>query len=175
MNERIDQLRALIRDVPDFPKPGILFRDITPMLGDGAGFSAAIDAMEQIVRPLKPDVLLPIESRGFLFAAPLANRLGIGLSPVRKPGKLPAATHKAEYALEYGSGVLELHVDGVRAGQRVVIVDDLIATGGTAKAAAELARRSGAEVVGAAFFIELSFLDGRALLGDVPCVAVLNY
>lgn len=175
MNARIDLLRALIRDVPDFPKPGILFRDITPVLADGAGFLSAIDAMEELVRPLKPDVLLPIESRGFLFAAPLANRLGIGLSPVRKPGKLPSQTHKAEYALEYGSGVLELHVDGVKRGQRVVVVDDLIATGGTAKAAAELAGRSGAEVVGAAFFIELSFLNGRTALGDVPCHSVLNY
>jgi len=175
MNARIDLLRALIRDVPDFPKPGILFRDITPMLADAAGFLAAIDAMEELVRPLKPDVLLPIESRGFLFAAPLANRLGIGLAPVRKPGKLPASTHKAEYALEYGHGVLELHVDAVKPGQRVVVIDDLIATGGTAKAAAELAGRSGAEVVGAAFFIELSFLNGRAALGDIPCHAVLNY
>jgi adenine phosphoribosyltransferase len=175
MNARIDLLRAHIRDVPDFPKPGILFRDITPMLGDGAAFVAAIDAMEELVRPLRPDVLLPIESRGFLFAAPLANRLGIGLAPVRKPGKLPANTHKAEYALEYGSGVLELHVDAVKRGQRVVVIDDLIATGGTAKAAAELARRCGADVVGAAFFIELSFLDGRAVLGEVPCHAVLSY
>ena len=175
MNARIDLLRALIRDVPDFPKPGILFRDITPVLGDGAGFRAAIDAMEELVRPLNPDVLLPIESRGFLFAAPLANRLGIGLAPVRKPGKLPGSTLKAEYALEYGSGVLELHVDGLKRGQRVVVIDDLIATGGTAKAAAELASRAGAEVVSAAFFIELSFLNGRAALGDVPCHAVLSY
>lgn len=175
MSARIELLRALIRDVPDFPKPGISFRDITPMLADGAGFRAAIDAMQELLRPLKPDVLLPIESRGFLFAAPLADRLGIGLAPVRKPGKLPSQTHKAQYALEYGSGVLELHTDGVERGQRVVVIDDLIATGGTAKAAAELAGRSGAEVVGAVFFIELSLLDGRTALGAVPCHSVLSY
>lgn len=175
MKEREELLRSLIRDVADFPQPGILFRDVTPLLQSSKGFAAAIDALEEIVRPLRPDVLLPIESRGFLFAAPLAIRLGTGLSLVRKPGKLPAVTHRAEYALEYGSGVLEMHVDGVSQGQRVVVIDDVIATGGTAKAAADLARRSGGEVVGAAFFIELSFLKGRALLGDVPCRAALTY
>lgn len=175
MNARTDYLRSLVRDVPDFPKPGILFRDVTPLLTSGEGFMKAIDALEVLVRPMRPEVLVPIESRGFLFAAPLAQRLGIGLALVRKPGKLPALVHREEYALEYGSGSLEMHVDGVKPGQRVVVIDDVIATGGTAKAAADLARRSGGEVVGAAFFIELGFLEGRKLLGDVPCTAVLSY
>jgi adenine phosphoribosyltransferase len=174
MNDRNAYLRSLVRDVPDFPKPGILFRDVTPLLTDGKGFMTAIDALEEKVRPMKPDILVPIESRGFLFAAPLAQRLGIGIALVRKPGKLPAIVHKEAYALEYGTGSLEMHVDGVKHGQRVVVIDDVIATGGTAKAAADLARRSGGNVVGAAFFIELSFLEGRKLL-DVPCEAVLAY
>lgn len=173
--ERAARLRALVRDVPDFPQPGILFRDVTPLLAHGEGLGLAIDALEQVVRPMRPDLLLPIESRGFLFAAPLALRLGIGLAPVRKPGKLPAEVLRADYALEYGTGTLELHADGVRPGQRVVVIDDVIATGGTAAAAAALATRAGGVVTGAAFFIELAFLDGRARLPGVPCAAVLNY
>lgn len=173
--EREALLRSLVRDVPEFPKPGILFRDVTPLLTNGEGLRLAIDALEEAVRPFRPDVLVPIESRGFLFAAPLAVRLGIGLALVRKPGKLPAEVLKADYALEYGTGTLEMHVDGVRPGQRVVVIDDVIATGGTAKAAADLARRAGGQVTGAAFFIELGFLDGKKQLEGVPCAAVLRY
>lgn len=173
--EREALLRTFVRDVPDFPKPGILFRDVTPLLANGTALRLSIEALEECVRPLQPDVLVPIESRGFLFAAPLAARLGIGLALVRKPGKLPAEVLKADYALEYGHGMLEMHVDNIQPGQRVVVIDDVIATGGTAKAAAELATRAGGTVTGAAFFIELSFLEGRRALGDVPCASVLSY
>jgi adenine phosphoribosyltransferase len=173
--EREAWLRSRVRDVPDFPQPGILFRDVTPLLTDGEGLRRAIDALEEQVRPMQPDLLVPIESRGFLFAAPLALRLGVGLALVRKPGKLPAEVLKADYALEYGTGTLEMHVDGVRPGQRVVVIDDVIATGGTAAAAAELSRRAGGEVCGAAFFIELAFLAGRQKLPGVPCAAVITY
>jgi adenine phosphoribosyltransferase len=170
-------VRALakkVRDIPDFPKPGILFRDITPLLLDPKAFHAAIEAMAEPFRERGVERVLAIESRGFLFGAPIAQLLGVGLGLVRKQGKLPYDTHEARYELEYGVDAVEMHVDAVAAGQRVLIVDDLIATGGTAAAAVQLARKAGAEVVGASFLIELGALGGRARL-DTRCSAVLRY
>ena len=167
-------LAKKVRDIPDFPKPGILFRDITPLLLDPKAFQAAIEAMAKPFRERGVERLLAIESRGFLFGAPLAQVLGVGLGLVRKQGKLPYDTHEARYELEYGVDAVEMHVDAVARGQRVLIVDDLIATGGTAAAAVQLARKAGAEVVGASFLIELTALGGRARL-DTSCHAVLRY
>lgn len=172
---RLESVKARIRAVPDFPKPGILFRDITPLLADGAAWRTAIALMDELVKPLRPDVLIAIESRGFLFGAPLAAHMGIGLVPVRKPGKLPYETTSVEYALEYGTDKLEMHVDGLEKGQRVVVIDDVIATGGTAWAACELARRCGATPVGCAFFVELAFLEGHKRLAPIECRSVLSY
>lgn len=172
--EALARITAQVRDIPDFPKPGILFKDITPILSDADAFQATLQLMETKLRPLAPTRLVGIESRGFLFAAPLADRLRIGVVPVRKPGKLPYRVLREEYTLEYGSGVLEMHEDAV-AGQRVVIIDDLLATGGTAAAATRLCQRLGADVVGHLFVIELAFLSGRRLLGDLPVEALLVY
>ncbi len=157
--------RALIRDVPDFPVPGILFRDITPLLGNGAAFQGAIDWLVSLYGAGEIDAVVGIESRGFIFACPLADRLGVGFVPVRKVGKLPGARHTASHDLEYGSSVLEIHQDALQPGQRAVIVDDLLATGGTAAAAARLVERTGADVQGMAFLVELAALEGRAKLG----------
>lgn len=165
----------LVRDVPDFPKTGILFRDITPVLAAPQAFRDAIDLLAEPYVHAEIDVVLGIESRGFILAAPLALQLGAAFVPVRKPGKLPCASHRVEYALEYGSDALEIHKDAFFEGARVLLVDDVIATGGTAKAALELARKQGAQLVGAAFLLELSALRGRACLGDVPSSAVLTY
>lgn len=167
------ELAALVRAVPDFPKPGILFRDITPLLADGKAFRSLIDRMAAPIAKLAPTRLVGIESRGFLFGAPLAIALGIGFAPVRKPGKLPWKKQRQEYALEYGTDVLELHEDAV-AGERVVIVDDLLATGGTAKAAGDLCRLVGGTVLGYAFVIELTALDGRKQL-DGEILSLLTY
>ena len=171
---RLQRLRALVRDVPDFPKPGILFRDITPLLLDPQAFEAAIEAMAEPFRERGVERLLAIESRGFLFGAPLAKLLGVGLALVRKKGKLPYDTHEARYELEYGVDAVEMHVDAVTSGQRVLVVDDLIATGGTAAAAARLVEQQGGTVAVCAFVIELEALDGRARL-DARCHAVLRY
>jgi adenine phosphoribosyltransferase len=165
----------LIRDVPDFPQPGILFKDITPVLGHPEAFREVISALAERVRALRPDVLVGIESRGFLFAAPLAVELGVGLAPVRKPGKLPYTTRSREYALEYGTNRVELHTDAIEEGQRVVIIDDLLATGGTAEAAGHLVRESGGTVVGYTFLVELTFLPGRARLADADVTALIAY
>ena len=170
----VDQLRSLIRDVPDFPKKGILFRDVTPLLLDPAGLSAAIDAVAAPFKDAGIDRVLAIEARGFIFGAPVAQALGAGFGLVRKAGKLPWESHSASYELEYGSDIVEMHIDTVEAGQRVLIVDDLIATGGTAAATVELARKAGGEVVGCAFLIELLALAGRDKL-DIDCHAVLTY
>jgi adenine phosphoribosyltransferase len=167
-------LTQRIRDIPDFPKPGILFRDITPLLLDPKALDLAVEAMVAPFRELAVDRLLAIESRGFLFGAPMAQALGIGLGLVRKKGKLPYQTHESSYELEYGTDSVEMHVDTVTPGQRVLIVDDLIATGGTAAAAVDLAAQAGAEVVGATFLIELTALAGRSRL-DTSCHAVLQY
>jgi adenine phosphoribosyltransferase len=168
-------LKSLIRDIPDFPKPGILFRDITTLLRDPAGFKYTIDTIASKVQDLQPEYLIGMESRGFIFGAALAYKLGIGFIPVRKPGKLPADVYTVEYALEYGTDRLEIHRDAVVSGSRVLIVDDLIATGGTAKATAKLLQLLGCELVGFAFVVELDALDGRSQLPDVPIISLVHY
>jgi adenine phosphoribosyltransferase len=167
-------LKALIRDVPDFPKPGIVFKDITPLLADAAGFRDAVDRLASRYRG-RADLVIGIESRGFILGAAVAYALGVGLSVVRKPGKLPAETHAAEYALEYGRDILEIHRDAFDHGRRIVIIDDLLATGGTAAAAIELVRRLGGDVVECAFLIELEFLRGRQRLAPIPAFALIGY
>jgi adenine phosphoribosyltransferase len=171
----VEHLKALIRDVPDFPLPGILFRDVTPLLRDPGGLAAVVDAFAERFRGARLDVVAGIESRGFLFGAPLAIALGVGFVPIRKVGKLPAATVRREYALEYGSNTLEMHADAVKTGERVLLVDDLLATGGTARAAAELIEELGATVVAAAFVIELAFLNGREALPGRQVHALIGY
>jgi adenine phosphoribosyltransferase len=170
-----DQLRRYIRDVPDFPKPGILFRDVTPLLLEPAALEGAIEALTAPFQNQRVDRVLGIESRGFLLGAPVALALGVGLGLVRKAGKLPYQTHRASYELEYGTDTVEMHVDTVEKGQRVLIVDDLIATGGTAAAAVELARAAGGNVIGCSFLIELIALDGRRLLDVEPIHTVIRY
>ena len=154
-------LAAYIRDVPDFPKPGILFKDITPLLGDPAAFAAAIDRFAERYAAEPIDVIASIEARGFLLAAPLAARLGKPLVPMRKPGKLPWNTQSITYSLEYGEDTIEMHADAILPGQRTLIVDDVLATGGSMSAAVRLAERAGAEIAGLAFLIELEGLRGR--------------
>ncbi|MEY4948020.1 MAG: hypothetical protein RL698_231 [Pseudomonadota bacterium] len=167
-------LKSLVREIPDFPKPGILFRDITPLLGNGPGLS---EAVRQLAEPFrgKVDVVVGVESRGFILGAPVAVHLGTGFALIRKPGKLPAAKIAASYELEYGTDTVEMHTDALSVGTRALVVDDLLATGGTASAAIDLVRRLGAEVVACAFLIELEGLGGRARLGAVPVHAVLGY
>lgn len=160
--------------MPDFPKPGILFQDITPLLGNPEAFAASIDALEAVLRPFQPTALAAVESRGFLFAAPLCERLNAGILPLRKPGKLPWETLQHSYALEYGEATLEIHTDGAQHGDRVIIVDDLLATGGTAAAAAALIRKLDAEVVAAAFVVELTDLGGRQLLRDMEILSLVQ-
>ncbi len=154
-------LAKYIRDVPDFPKPGILFKDITPLLGDPAAFTTAVDRFAERYCDERIDVIASIEARGFLFAAPLAARLGKSLAPMRKPGKLPWDTQSITYSLEYGEDSIEIHADAILPGQRALIVDDVLATGGTVSAAVRLAERAGAEIAGLAFLIELEDLRGR--------------
>lgn len=168
-----DELKPYIRDVPDFPSPGILFRDVTPLLADPAALRGAVEALAAPFEGRGIDRVLGIESRGFILGAPVALRLGAGFGLVRKEGKLPWRTHRVEYALEYGEDAVEMHVDAVEPGQLVLIVDDLVATGGTAGAAVRLAREAGAEVAGCAFLIELAALDGLRRLEDVPDVHVV--
>jgi adenine phosphoribosyltransferase len=170
-----EELRRYIRDVPDFPKAGILFRDVTPLLLDPEALAGAIDAMTEPYRNLRIDRVLGIESRGFILGAPVALSLGVGFGLVRKAGKLPYQIHQVSYDLEYGTDTVEMHVDTVEDGQRVLIVDDLLATGGTAAAAVKLARLAGAEVIGCSFLIELSALDGRKLLDVDPIHTVIRY
>ncbi len=166
---------SLIRDVPDFPKPGILFKDITPVLADGDALSEVIGALTRAAGRLSPDVIAGVESRGFLFGAPIAHAMNLGLVPVRKAGKLPAKTVQVEYALEYGTATVEMHEDSISPGQRVVIVDDLLATGGTAMAAAQLVEKLGGTVAGFVFLVELAFLGGREKLGSYPYEALIVY
>jgi len=158
-----DLIRSLIRDVPDFPKKGILFKDITPLLRDARGMAAVIDAMAEQV-PGRPDAIVGIESRGFIFGTPLATKLGCGFVPIRKPKKLPWKTYAQSYQLEYGTDTIEIHQDALQPGQKAVIVDDLLATGGTAEAAGKLVAKCGASVSAFLFVIELGFLDGRSKL-----------
>ena len=167
-------LRAYIRDVPDFPKPGIVFKDITPLLADGDAFSAAISELSCFV-PQGVDAVVGIESRGFIFGAALAQQLGLGMVPVRKPGKLPADVQGVDYELEYGMDRLEIHRDALSSGHSVVIVDDLLATGGTAKATVDLVEALGARVVACLFVIELGFLKGRQRIQNVPVSSLISY
>ncbi len=171
----MDHLKTKIRNVPDFPKPGILFYDITTLLQEATGFHAAIDALSLPFQGQDIDVVVGIESRGFIFGAAVADRIGAGFSPVRKPGKLPSNTVKASYALEYGTDSLEMHDDAVKRGQRVLIVDDLLATGGTAAATTELVKGLGGHVHALAFLIELVALNGRARLPGEMVHTVLKY
>jgi adenine phosphoribosyltransferase len=168
-------LRPLIRDIPDFPKPGILFRDVTPLLGNGPAFRACIAQMCDRLAPYKPQAIAGIESRGFIFGTSVAVELGIGFVPIRKPGKLPWKTRKEQYALEYGTDAIEVHEDAVAPGTRVALIDDLLATGGTAGAAIKLLQAIGGHVVVAEFVIELAFLKGRAALGEVPLEVLITY
>jgi adenine phosphoribosyltransferase len=171
----IDRLKAAIRDVPDFPKPGIVFKDITTLLKDAALFKAAADLMAELCRGRGADKVVAIESRGFILGGLLADRLGLGFVPVRKPGKLPARTLSATYELEYGTDTLEMHEDALGKGERVLVVDDVIATGGTAKAVGEMAARVGAEVGAYAFLLELGFLNGRAKLEGREVLSLIRY
>ncbi|MGI8913871.1 MAG: adenine phosphoribosyltransferase [Chloroflexota bacterium] len=164
-----------IRDVPDFPKPGIRFKDITTLLQDGPAFRESIAALAERCRRLQPDVIVGMESRGFIFGAPVAYELGIGFVPVRKLGKLPAATISEAYALEYGTNTVEIHRDAVQPDQRVVIVDDLLATGGTCRATIKLVERLNGRIAGIAFLVELTFLNGRAQLEGYPIEAVIQF
>jgi adenine phosphoribosyltransferase len=167
-------IERYIRDVPDFPKPGIVFKDITPLLQSPEGLRLSIDGLAAAVDPSSYDIVCGIESRGFIFGTALADRLGKGFVPIRKPGKLPWKTESASYELEYGSDTIEIHVDAVE-GKRVLMVDDLLATGGTMQAAIELVRKVGGTPVAAAVVIELSFLPGREKLGDVPVHALITF
>jgi adenine phosphoribosyltransferase len=171
----MDHLKTKIRHIPDFPKPGILFYDITTLLNDRDGFREMIAALSAPYAGRTIDQVVGIESRGFILGAAVANQLGAGFVPIRKPGKLPSKTHREEYALEYGTDGLEIHEDAVREGQRVLIVDDVLATGGTAKAASGLVRRVGGELVGLTFLIELNVLNGRAKLNGEDVYSVLQY
>src|SRR5215831_16023404 len=169
------ELGPLIRDVPDFPKKGILFKDITTLLKEPAPFKQAIDELTELVRGYQPEVVIGMESRGFIFAAPIAYLLDAGFVPVRKLGKLPGQVISTEYDLEYGTNTLELHNDGIERGQRVLIVDDLLATGGTVSATIELVKRLEGEVVAVAFLVELTALNGRDRLGGYDVVSLIKF
>lgn len=168
-------LKSIVRDIPDFPQPGIVFRDITTLLKNPQALRYTIDAMGDRCGELAPDYVLGMESRGFLFGVPLACRLGAGFIPVRKPGKLPAPVYSMEYELEYGTDRLEMHQDAIEPGSRVLIVDDLIATGGTAAATAQLVTQAGGETIGFGFIIELTALGGREKLPSVPIISLVEY
>lgn len=168
-------LASRVRDVPGFPKPGIVFKDITTLLRDGPAFQQALDQLTDLVRDWGADVVVGMESRGFIFGAPIAYNLGLGFVPVRKLGKLPAETISAEYALEYGTNTLELHVDAVQPGQRVLLVDDLLATGGTVSATIELVERLDGVIAGTAFLVELTFLEGRRRLDGYEVASLIKY
>jgi len=174
-DERVSFLRGCIRDVPDFPKQGILFKDITPLLADVDAFRTCIQLMAEALDGEPVSAVVGIESRGFMFGAALADKLGVGFVPVRKPGKLPAATYRAEYELEYGSDAVEIHQDALGSGDRVVVVDDLIATGGTAQATGELVQQCGAQVTAFVFVINLIALEGTKKLAPTPVVTILDY
>jgi len=170
-----EKLRSAIRDIPDFPKPGIMFKDISPLLADPKLFRATIDSFAQQWAGEHVDVVVGMESRGFLFGAPLAMELSAAFVPARKPGKLPYKTVSVSYDLEYGSNTLEMHTDAIKAGQKVLIVDDLLATGGTAKATRDLVLKLGGDVVAYCFVVELGFLGGRQVLGETRVESLVNY
>jgi adenine phosphoribosyltransferase len=168
-------LRSLIRDIPDFPRPGIVFKDITTLTKDPVGFCGAVDAIADRYVDANVDLVVGIESRGFVFGAAVAYKLGVGFVPARKPGKLPAQTVRAEYDLEYGSDAIEIHRDAISQGQRVLIVDDLLATGGTASAAAHLVEELGGNIVAIVFVVDLAFLGGRHKLGGHEVFSLIEY
>jgi adenine phosphoribosyltransferase len=171
----VSDLRAFVRDIPDFPKPGIVFKDITPLLLDAAALDEAVGALAALAKPLAPDLVVAAEARGFILGAALARELGAGFVPARKPGKLPHETVSAEYVLEYGVDALELHADALAGGARVLVHDDLLATGGTAAAVCELVEGLGAEVVACSFLVELKFLSGRERLAPREVQALIDY
>lgn len=175
MRTDLDWLRGLIRDIPDHPQPGVVFRDITPLLADPKGIRVAVDAIVERFEGFGVDAVAGIEARGFIFAAPVAYGLGAGFVPVRKAGKLPGVTTGEEYQLEYGTDRLEIHVDALKPGDRVLVVDDVLATGGTAAATARLIESVGAKVVGLGFVIELDFLSGRQQLGSRDIASLISY
>jgi adenine phosphoribosyltransferase len=175
MPHNCEHLKKLIREVPDFPKRGILFYDITTLLKDKVGFATLIDALSEHYISSKIDVVLAIEARGFIFGPALAYRLNAGFVPIRKPGKLPAETVKWSYELEYGIDTLEIHKDAIRPGQRVIVVDDLLATGGTANACVQLAKSLGADIAGLGFVVELDFLHGRKKFEGTEVFSLLHY
>jgi adenine phosphoribosyltransferase len=170
-----ERIANAVRDIPDFPKPGIIFKDITPLLSDGALFREAIDLFLDACKPLKPDKIVGIDARGFLFGSAVAYVLGVGFVPVRKKGKLPHQTKEETYTLEYGEATVEMHVDAIAPGERIVLVDDLLATGGTSAAAAKLIAQAGGNLLEAQFLIELGFLPGRSRLEPVPVRSFLKY
>jgi len=172
---RVAKLRDLIRDVPDFPKPGIVFKDITPLLAHPAALPLAVEYLSQPFRHMKVDLVAGAESRGFIFGTAVAQNLSAGFVPIRKPGRLPSVTYFEEYALEYGTDRVEIHKDAIQAGDRVLMVDDVLATGGTMSACCRLVRALGGHIVGVAVLIELAFLNGRSLLTDYPIHSVLRY
>jgi len=174
-SETVERLRAAVRDVPDFPKKGITFKDITPVLSDPGLFRASIDLFLERCRGREIDKIVGIDARGFVFGSAVAYELGVGFVPIRKHGKLPYKTEIAKYSLEYGEAEVEMHIDAVTEGERVVLVDDLLATGGTSAAAAALLRNAGANLIEAQFLIELEFLDGRKRLEPTPITAFLTY
>jgi adenine phosphoribosyltransferase len=174
-SEAVQRLRAAVRDVPDFPKKGIMFKDITPVLSDPGLFRASIDLFLERCRGKEIDKIVGIDARGFVFASAVAYELGVGFVPIRKRGKLPYRTEIAKYSLEYGEAEVEMHTDAVTAGERVVLIDDLLATGGTSAAAAVLIRKAGGQLLEAQFLIELEFLEGRKQLEPTPIMAFLKY
>ncbi len=174
-NHTLDRAKELIRDIPDFPQQGIVFKDITPLLADENAFSSVIDLIVVHYGRGNIDKVVGIEARGFILASPVAYHFGAGFVPVRKEGKLPWDTDREEYALEYGTAVLEIHRDAIRPGERVLIVDDVLATGGTARATAQLVERLGGKVMGIACLIELSFLDGRKAVADYDFFSLITY
>jgi adenine phosphoribosyltransferase len=174
--ERVEWLKGTIRDIPDFPKPGIVFKDMTTLLRNREAFAYTIDVLSEKFASLKPKYIVGIEARGFVLGAAIAHKLNVGFVPIRKPGKLPHKTEKAVYELEYGSDCVEIHVDAVDKGDKVILIDDLLATGGTAEAASRLLRKIGAEVVGIGFIVELSFLKGRQKLPTgIEIFSILQY
>jgi adenine phosphoribosyltransferase len=175
MTDAFPRIRAAIRDVPDFPKPGILFRDITPILNNASLFSEVIEGLSSRYRSMRIDKVAAMESRGFIFGAPLAANVGAGFVPLRKFGKLPHTTVAETFKLEYGTETLEVHTDAIAPGERVVIIDDLLATGGTAEASARLVGRIGGEVVEMAFVVELAFLEGRRRLAGIPVYSMVVF
>jgi adenine phosphoribosyltransferase len=175
MGSKDEWLKGYVRDVPDFPKPGVVFKDITPLLADPRAFRHSVDALAEHFAGRRIDKVLGVEARGFIVAAPIAHRLGAGFVPVRKVGKLPWQVHQQEYLLEYGTDALEIHADALAPGEQTLIIDDVLATGGTASAAAKLVERLGGAVIGIGFIIELAFLGGRGKLEGYDAVSLISY